>query len=108
MSEALQRPRTVVPAATIRRQVTVPLRFPDGYATTAKVLTFDGLVDDQEHLALGLGDWQRALRRGAAGGPGPLVRPHSEGPTRARLCSPRCARGPPIRQGVASESHAGR
>ena len=30
-------------AATIRSQVTVPLRFADGYATTARVFTFDGL-----------------------------------------------------------------
>ncbi len=34
----------------------VPLRFADGYATTARVFTFDGLVDGREHLALGLGD----------------------------------------------------
>ena len=31
--------------ATVRQQVTVPLRFADGYATTARVMTFDGLVD---------------------------------------------------------------
>ena len=42
--------------ATIRTQVMVPLRFADGYATTARVFTFDGLVDGREHLALGLGD----------------------------------------------------
>ena len=52
-----------LPAATIRTQVTVPLRFPDGYATTARVFTFDGLVDGREHLALGLGDWAGALDR---------------------------------------------
>ena len=33
----------------------MPLRFVDGYRTTARVLTFDGLVDSREHLALGLG-----------------------------------------------------
>jgi GTP cyclohydrolase II len=100
MSEALQLPRTVVPAATVRRQVTVPLRFADGYATTAKVLTFDGLVDDQEHLALGLGDWQRALRRGAAGGRAPLVRPHSECLTGDVFGSQRCDCGPQLREAV--------
>src|SRR5258706_16057716 len=99
MSEALQRPRTVVPAATIRRQVTVPLRFPDGYATTAKVLTFDGLVDDQEHLALGLGDWQRALRRGAAGGRLSLGRPQRGGVGGGGFGSQRGESGP--RQGGA-------
>jgi GTP cyclohydrolase II len=31
--------------ATERTRVTVPLRFPDGYATTAEVIPFTGLVD---------------------------------------------------------------
>ncbi|MEV4728183.1 GTP cyclohydrolase, partial [Micromonospora humida] len=62
-----------LPAATVRTQVTVPLRFPDGYATTARVFSFDGLVDGREHLAFGLGDWAGALRRHAAGGAAPLV-----------------------------------
>jgi GTP cyclohydrolase II len=44
------------PAATIRTQLTLPLRFADGYATTARVFSFDGLVDGREHLAFGLGD----------------------------------------------------
>ena len=42
MSDAL-------PVATIRTEVTVPLRFPDGYATTARVISFNGLVDSREH-----------------------------------------------------------
>ena len=46
-----------LPVATVRTQVTVPLRFPDGYVTSARVFTFDGLVDGREHLAFGLGDW---------------------------------------------------
>ncbi|MDT4974259.1 MAG: cyclohydrolase, partial [Pseudonocardiales bacterium] len=37
-------PRTP-PAATIRTQVTVPMRFADGYTTTARVFSFHGLVD---------------------------------------------------------------
>ena len=49
------------PAATIRTQLTLPLRFADGYATTARVFSFDGLIDGQEHLAFGLGDWAGAL-----------------------------------------------
>jgi GTP cyclohydrolase II len=98
MSEALQLPRTMVPAATVRRRVTVPLRFADGYATTAQVLTFDGLIDAQEHLALGLGDWQRALRRATAGGPAPLVRPHSECLTGDVFGSQRCDCGPQLRE----------
>ena len=50
-----------LPTASVRRQVTIPLRFADGYATAARVLTFDGLVDGREHLALGLGRYAEAL-----------------------------------------------
>lgn len=81
-----------VPTATIRRQVLVPLRFPDGYATTARVVTFDGLVDGREHLALGLGD--------PAGGALPLVRPHSECLTGDVFGSLRCDCGPQLREAV--------
>lgn len=47
MAQRPQRP----PNATIRTQVALPLRFADGYATDARVFSFDGLVDGQEHLA---------------------------------------------------------
>jgi GTP cyclohydrolase II len=86
--------------ATLRQQVTVPLRFGDGYATTARVITFDGLVDGKEHLALGLGDWQRALKKSAAGGRAPLVRPHSECLTGDVFGSERCDCGPQLREAV--------
>ena len=86
--------------ATVRQQVTVPLRFGDGYATTARVMTFDGLVDGKEHLALGLGDWQRALKKAAAGGRAPLVRPHSECLTGDVFGSQRCDCGPQLREAV--------
>jgi GTP cyclohydrolase II len=89
-----------VPAAAVRTQVTAPLRFADGYATTARVFTFDGLTDGKEHLALGLGDWQRALDRSAGGGPAPLVRPHSECLTGDVLGSQRCDCGPQLREAV--------
>ncbi len=45
-----------VPTATIRTHVSVPLRFTDGYTTTARVFSFAGLVEGQEALAFGLGD----------------------------------------------------
>jgi GTP cyclohydrolase II len=86
--------------ATVRQQVTVPLRFGDGYATTARVMTFDGLVDGKEHLALGLGDWQRALTKSTAGGRAPLVRPHSECLTGDVFGSQRCDCGPQLREAV--------
>ena len=97
MSQAMT---TTFPPAAIRRRVTVPMRFSDGYATTACVVTFDGLVDGREHIALGLGDWRRALARSAAGGPAPLVRPHSECLTGDVFGSQRCDCGPQLREAV--------
>ena len=80
------------PAATVRTHLTVPLRFADGYSTTARVFTFDGLVDGREHVALGLGDRAAAF---SANGNGrrdspPLVRPHSECLTGDVFGSERC------------------
>jgi GTP cyclohydrolase II len=78
------------PEAAIRTQVRVPLRFPDGYAASAVVTTFHGLVDGREHLALGLG--RKA--------PVPLVRPHSECLTGDVFGSQRCDCGPQLREAV--------
>ena len=54
-------PRLAAAPATVRSQVTVPLRFPDGFTATAEVLTFRGLADGKEHLLLALGEWEQAL-----------------------------------------------
>ncbi|MFD6563790.1 GTP cyclohydrolase II [Micromonospora profundi] len=89
-----------LPVATIRTQVTVPLAFPDGYATTVRVFSFKGLVDGREHLAIGVGDWAGALDRVAAGGEPPLVRPHSECLTGDVFGSQRCDCGPQLREAV--------
>jgi GTP cyclohydrolase II len=98
---------TVVPVATERTRVRVPLRFADGYETTADVVTFDGLVDGKEHLLLGLGDWRAALARSAAGGEAPLVRPHSECLTGDVFGSQRCDCGPQLREAVERITDAG-
>ena len=90
----------LVPGAVVRTEVTVPLRFVDGYATTGRVFTFDGLADSGEHLAIGLGDWQGALARSAAGGPATLVRLHSECLTGDVFGSQRCDCGPQLREAV--------
>jgi GTP cyclohydrolase II len=84
--------------ATVRTRVPVPLRFPDGYTTTAIVFSFNGLVDSGEHLAVGLGDWAAAAERGASGGPAPLVRLHSECLTGDVFGSQRCDCGPQLRE----------
>jgi GTP cyclohydrolase II len=89
-----------LPVATVRTQVTVPLRLPEGYATTARMFSFDGLVDGREHVALGLGDWIGSLDRHLAGGPAPLVRPHSECLTGDVFGSQRCDCGPQLREAV--------
>jgi GTP cyclohydrolase II len=81
------------PPASIRTRISVPLRFPDGFVTRAEVFTFEGLVDGREHLALGLGDWNR--------GPDTvLVRPHSECLTGDVFGSQRCDCGPQLREAI--------
>jgi GTP cyclohydrolase II len=89
-----------VPAATIRTEVTIPLRFADGYATTARVFSFDGLVDGRENLAFGLGDRSGAFSPDPDRGPSPLVRPHSECLTGDVFGSQRCDCGPQMREAV--------
>ncbi|MGV9337036.1 GTP cyclohydrolase II [Streptomyces sp. NPDC003688] len=78
------------PAATPRARVRVPLRFGDGYTADAELVTFHGLTDGQEHLALVLGD----------PGPVPLVRLHSECLTGDVFGSARCDCGPQLREAV--------
>src|SRR4051794_4215112 len=92
---------------TVRARVTVPLRFPDGYATTADVSTFTGLSDGKEHLLLGLGNWRGALTRSEGGGPAPLVRPHSECLTGDVFGSERCDCGPQLREAAERITEAG-
>ena len=75
---------------SVRTRVRVPLRFPDGYATTADVLTFTGLADGREHLALALGTPTGV----------PLVRLHSECLTGDVIGSERCDCGPQLRESV--------
>jgi GTP cyclohydrolase II len=88
-----------VPPATIRTQVPFPLRFVDGYTATARVFSFDGLVDGHEHLAFGLGD--RASPLSCSGPrPLPLVRPHSECLTGDVFGSGRCDCGAQLREAV--------
>jgi GTP cyclohydrolase II len=101
------RERATMPPAVIRTQVIVPLRFSDGYATTARVFTFDGLVDGREHLAFGLGDRAGAFAPARRGGSTPLVRPHSECLTGDVFGSERCDCGPQLREAVERIAGAG-
>jgi GTP cyclohydrolase II len=96
-----------LPSATIRAQLTLPLRFIDGYATTARVFTFDGLVDGREHLAVGLGNRAREPGSGVPVATLPLVRLHSECLTGDVLGSLRCDCGPQMREAVERIAAAG-
>jgi GTP cyclohydrolase II len=95
------------PKATIRTQVTLPLRFADGYATPARVFTFNNLVDGREHLALGLGTRARPYTVDTAVATLPLVRPHSECLTSDVFGSQRCDCGPQLREAVERIADAG-
>jgi len=96
---------TRLPAARIRTQVELPLRFADGFAVAARVFTFDGLVDDREHLAFALGD--RTAPHPADEHPVPLIRPHSECLTGDVFGSQRCDCGPQLREAVERIAEAG-
>lgn len=96
-------PRVTV--ATIRREVRLPARLPDGSLTPARLFSFDGLLDGREHVALALGD-----RAGDTAGPhtgAPLVRLHSECLTGDVLGSERCDCGPQLREAIARIRAAG-
>jgi GTP cyclohydrolase II len=81
-----------VQAAAIRRRISMPLRLADGYSTTATVVSFTGLTDAQQHVALELGR-PAATRL-------PLVRLHSECLTGDVFGSQRCDCGPQLREAV--------
>ena len=81
---------SVTPA--VRTSVRVPLRFGDGYAVDGELVTFDGLSDGREHLAIGLGPAREVDV--------PLVRPHSECLTGDVFGSARCDCGAQLRESV--------
>lgn len=96
-----------LPEATIRTQLTVPLEFADGLSTSARVFTFNGLVDGREHLALGLGDRSAPLSTYQHHDVAPLVRLHSECLTGDVLGSQRCDCGPQLHEAVQRIDAAG-
>jgi GTP cyclohydrolase II len=79
----------MVTTATVRARVPLPVRLGD-VETVAEVVTFDGLVDDLEHLAIVLGSPSDV----------PLVRLHSECLTGDVLGSRRCDCGPQLHEAV--------
>jgi GTP cyclohydrolase II len=95
--------RSVPPPARVRTQVSLPLRFGDGFTTTARAFTFEGLVDGGEHLAFRLGDRPLSPRDETP----PLVRVHSECLTGDVFGSGRCDCGPQLRESAERVSAAG-
>ncbi len=90
----------MVRRATVRSRVTLPIRLGE-VETVAEVVTFDGLVDGLEHLAIVLG------QPGAEPGDVPLVRLHSECLTGDVLGSRRCDCGPQLHEAVDRVEAAG-
>ena len=97
---------TPLQQASIRTQVSIPLRFTDGYSTFARAFTFDGLVDGGEHLAFRLGERRLANQAHDPGRP-TLVRVHSECLTGDVFGSDRCDCGPQLRESVERVAAAG-
>lgn len=71
-----------LPPARVRTKVSVPIRLADGRTSEPQIVTFNGLVDGREHLAIAFGQLH--------GGQGTLVRIHSECLTGDVLGSQRC------------------
>jgi GTP cyclohydrolase II len=91
-------------AAGVRRDVPLPLRLADGSSVPARMVTFHGLVDEREHVAIGLG----TCATGGAGAVGrPLVRLHSECLTGDVLGSARCDCGPQLQEAIGRISSTG-
>lgn len=82
-----------VPRAQVRNEVMLPIRLEDGSTAVGRVVTFDGLVDGREHLAVWFGEPGAATSL-------PLVRIHSECLTGDVLGSLRCDCGPQLREAV--------
>jgi GTP cyclohydrolase II len=73
--------------ATVRQSVRVPIE-----NLEADFITFNGLVDDCEHIALGLGDYSRSEQ--------PLVRIHSECLTGDVFGSGKCDCGEQLKESI--------
>ncbi|SEM59874.1 GTP cyclohydrolase II [Streptacidiphilus jiangxiensis] len=94
-----QRPATATGGCAVRAQVHVPLKTPFGDWLGADVFSFTGLSDQEEHVAIGLGDHRN--------NPEPLVRVHSECLTGDVLGSARCDCGPQLNEALQEIEKAG-
>ncbi|PID47824.1 MAG: GTP cyclohydrolase [Proteobacteria bacterium] len=84
-------------SASVRNHVVIPLHKLSGVDAT--FFTFDGLVDDKEHIAIGLGDFEHVDV--------PLVRLHSECLTGDVFESQRCDCGAQLEEAIEKVKQAG-
>jgi GTP cyclohydrolase II len=77
----------------VRTNVPLPFLLEDGRLADSRIVTFDNVPGQQEHVALLVGPWREA--------PVPLVRLHSECLTGDAFGSARCDCGPQLRQALA-------
>lgn len=96
-----------MPNVTVRAQVTLPLRLPDGFTTVGRIFSFHGLADGREHIALGLGGYSTPRPSSRHSAAPPLVRVHSECLTGDVLGSERCDCGPQLAEAVKRITIAG-
>lgn len=93
--------------ATVRREVRLPVRLAGGATVPARLVTFDGLCDGMEHVALALGDRAGPGPLESSRGGVPLVRLHSECLTGDVMGSERCDCGPQLQEAIALISQVG-
>jgi GTP cyclohydrolase II len=92
-------PCHTLPPARPWTMVQVPLLLASGTCVASTMITFDGLIDKQEHLAILFGE----LREGVP----PLVRLHSECLTGDVFGSARCDCGPQLRESLETMARTG-
>lgn len=81
---------SLTPETSVRTRVEVPVLRTDGSWRTAEMISFTGLADGREHIAVMF----------PSKGPAPLVRVHSECLTGDVFGSARCDCGPQLSEGV--------
>lgn len=88
------RRQPLTPSTRVRRLVRVPIE-----ELEADFVTFEGLADEREHVALGLGPWRESAS--------PLVRIHSECLTGDVFGSGKCDCGEQLKESVREIHRAG-
>ena len=89
MAEQVSQAAPAENLCTVRNIVEIPL---DGFERPANFISFNHMVDDREHIAIGLGDWQNVET--------PLVRMHSECLTGDVFGSQKCDCGPQLNEAM--------